>query len=408
MTLVVESLDAALKQPEVRADPYPFYRQLREEAPRCHVEQFDFWVLSAYADVTAVLREPRLSSSNEHRPGNDEFLEMAKQLGFSDLIEGMGQVLLFLDPPDHTRIRRLAGKAFTPRAVEGMRAHVVEIVDRLLDGVAASGAMDVIADLAKPLPVTVISEMLGLPRSDWPQLTEWSAAMAKLLDPGDDFSIFFPAQDAMRELQAYLYELMAKRRIEPGDDLLSAFLHVEDEGARLTDDEVASTVMLLFGAGHETTVNLIGNGLLGFMRQRDAWQRLCADPGLVKGAVEEALRFDSPVQLTGRNAVCDLELNGLELNQGQQVVTLLGAANHDPAQFPDPDRIDIARAENRHVAFGGGIHLCLGAPLARLEAQVAFDAVSRRFPSMQLATDTPRRKETVTLRGLEELPVTWS
>jgi cytochrome P450 len=407
MALEIESLDAVLKDPVTRTDPYPFYRQLREEAPRCHIEQFDFWVLSTHADVSAVLREPRLSSSNKHRPGNDEFLEMARGLGFGDLIEGMGEVLLFLDPPDHTRIRRLAGKAFTPRAVEAMRAHVVEIVDGLLDAVAGAGEMDVIADLAKPLPVTVISEMLGLPRSDWPQLTEWSAAMAKLLDPGDDFTIFFPAQDAMRELQAYLNELMAKRRLEPGDDLLSAFLHVEDEGAQLTDDEVASTVMLLFGAGHETTVNLIGNGLLGFMRQRDAWSRLRAEPGLVKSAVEEALRFDSPVQLTGRNATCDLELNGLELKQGQQVVALLGAANRDPSNFDDPDRIDIDRAENRHVAFGGGIHLCLGAPLARLEAQVAFSALASRFPGIDLAIDEPERKETVTLRGLQALPVAW-
>jgi cytochrome P450 len=165
--------------------------------------------------------------------------------------------------------------------------------------------------------------------------------------------------------------------------------------------------MLLFGAGHETTVNLIGNGLLALMRQREQWERLCADPGLVKSAVEELLRFDSPVQLTGRAATCDLEINGLELNQGQQVMVMLGAANRDPAQFPDPDRVDIGRVDNRHVAFGGGIHLCLGAPLARLEAQVAFTALTRRFPTLELATDRPLRKETVNLRGLEALPVSW-
>jgi pimeloyl-[acyl-carrier protein] synthase len=407
MTLVVESLDAVLKDPATRENPYPFYKQLREELPRCYVEQFDTWAVSTHADVTAILRDPRMSSNNEHRPGNEMFKEMARQLGFGDLIEGMGQVLLFLDPPDHTRIRRLAGKAFTPRAVEAMRPHIEELVSGLLDAAGRDREMDVIRDLAKPLPVTVISEMLGLPEADLPQLTEWSGAMTKLLDPGDDLSIFLPAQDAMRELEAYLDELMAKRRVDPGDDLLSAFLHVEDEGAQLTDDEVGATVMLLFGAGHETTVNLIGNGLLALMRQRDEWERLCAEPGLVKSAVEELLRFDSPVQLTGRAATCDLEINGLELNQGQQVMVMLGAANRDPAQFPDPDRVAIDRDDNRHVAFGGGIHLCLGAPLARLEAQVAFSALTRRFPGLELATDRPRRKETVNLRGLEALPVSW-
>jgi cytochrome P450 len=408
MTLVVESLDAALKDPSVRDDPYPFYRQLREDAPRCHIEMFDGWALSTHHDVTAVLREPRLSSNDRHRPNFEQFLEMARMFGFADLVENMTNVLLFLDPPDHTRIRRLAGKAFTPRAVEAMRPHVQEIVDGLLDAADGAGGMDVIEQLAQPLPVTVISEMLGLPESDWPQLTTWTRAMTKLLDPGDDLSIFMPAQDAMREIVEYLAELMAKRRVDPGDDLLSAFLHVEDEGARLTDDEVNTTVMLLFGAGHETTVNLIGNGLFALMRHRDQWVAFCDDPvGRAKGAVEELLRFDSPVQLTARNATCDLELDGLALQQGQQVVTMLGAANRDPEQFPDPDRLDIMRAENRHVAFGGGIHLCLGAPLARLEAQVALTSLATRHPALDLTTEHPRRKETVTLRGLEELPVTW-
>jgi pimeloyl-[acyl-carrier protein] synthase len=407
MTLVVESLDAALKDPQTREDPYPFYRQLRDEQPRCHIAQFDAWALSSHADVTAILREPRLSSNEKHRPGNEQFREMARQMGFGDLIDGMGDVLLFLDPPDHTRIRRLAGKAFTPRAVEAMRAHIEELVAGLLDAVVAQGGMDVIEDLAQPLPVTVISEMLGLPEGDRPQLTQWTRAMTKLLDPGDDFSIFIPAQQAMNELGVYLDDLMAKRRVEPGEDLLSAFLNVEDEGAQLTDDEIKSTVMLLFGAGHETTVNLIGNGLLAMLRQRDQWDRLCADPSLVKSAVEEALRFDSPVQMTARNATCDLELDGLELKQGQQVIALLGAANRDPAQFPEPDRMDIGRTENRHVAFGGGIHLCMGAPLARLEAQVAFAALAQRLPALDLVTNQPPRKETVTLRGLEALPVAW-
>lgn len=407
MSLVVESLDAALKEPAHREDPYTLYRRLREEHGRYHLEAFDEWIVTTHADVTAVLRDARLSSNNDHRPSNAAFKEMARQMGLGDLIDGMGQVMLFLDPPDHTRIRRLASKAFTARAVEAMRGHVEALVDELLDTVADARGMDVIEAFAQPLPVTVISEMLGMPESDRAQLTEWTRAMAKLLDPGDDYSIFLPAQDAMREVDEYLDGLMAERRANPGDDLLSAFLHVEDEGAQLTDEEVRSTVMLLFGAGHETTVNLIGNGLLALMRQRDQWERLCAEPGLVKSAVEELLRFDSPVQLTGRAATCDLDLDGLELTKGQQVIVMLGAANRDPAQFPDPDRIDIDRADNRHVAFSGGMHLCLGAPLARLEAQVAFGALARRFPNLELGAEGPTRKETVNLRGLESLPVVW-
>jgi pimeloyl-[acyl-carrier protein] synthase len=407
MTFVVESLDASLREPENRSDPYPFYRELRERAPRLYLEQFDIWAFSTHADVTAVLRDPRMSSNSRHRPGNDEFVEMVRQLGLGDLIEGAFETLLFLDPPDHTRIRKLASKAFTPRAVEAMRPHVADLVARLLDAVADAGSMDVVADLAQPLPVTVISEMLGLPESDLPELTEWTHAMTRLLDPGDDFSVFFPAQAAAHSFDEYLERLMAERRKTPGDDLLSAFLQVQDDGASLTDDEIRGLVVLLFGAGHETTVNLIGNGLQALLRQRDQWDRLCADPSLVKPAVEELLRFDSPVQLTARIATCDVEVDGLELRQGQQVICMLGAANRDPAQFAEPEQLDVGRAENRHVAFGGGIHLCLGAPLARLEAQEALAALAQRMPGIDMTVNAPVRKETVTLRGLQSLPVGW-
>ena len=297
-----------------------------------------------------------MSSKNDHRPTNEMFKEMAAD-GVGDSSRGWGKSC-FLDPPDHTRIRRLAGKAFTPRAVEAMRPHIEELVDGLLDAVADGGGMDVISDLAKPLPVTVISEMLGLPESDLPQLTEWSGAMTKLLDPGDDLSIFLPAQDAMKELEAYLDELMAKRRVDPGDDLLSAFLHVEDEGAQLTDDEVGSTVMLLFGAGHETTVNLIGNGLLALLRQRDQWERLCDEPGLVKSAVEEMLRFDSPVQLTGRAATCDLQITARG-HQGQQSSSA-GRGQPRPGAVPGsgsprhrPPRQPPRRLRRRHPPLPG-------------------------------------------------------
>jgi cytochrome P450 len=268
--------------------------------------------------------------------------------------------------------------------------------------------MDVIADLAWPLPVTVISEMLGVRLEDRDRFHAWTADAVKALDPSDDLSIFPAACAAFDGYRDYFLGLIADRRRRPGDDLLSALVEAEEAGDRLSEEELVSMVTLLFVAGHETTVNLIGNGMLALLHHPDQRDRLAADPSLVPSAVEEMLRFDAPVQLTGRNATVDIELDdGFTIGKGEQVGVLVAAANRDPAAFDEPDRFDIGRPANRHLSFGGGIHLCLGAPLARVEAQVAVGSLVRRFPGLELAVDEPPRKETVTLRGLAALPVGW-
>jgi pimeloyl-[acyl-carrier protein] synthase len=394
-----DSMAQVMGDPEVRADPYRLYRQMREEAPR--LRNAYGYVLTGYADCHAVLRDPRLSSSQKHQEGYPQFAQMVEQLGFGSM--------LFADPPDHTRLRRLASKAFTPRAVEAMRPHIEELVDGMLDAVEERGEMDVVADLAYPVPVIVISEMLGVPLEDRERFHRWTADAVKVLDPSDDFSIFPAACAAFDGYRDYFLELIEERRRRPGDDLLTALVEAEEEGDRLTEEELVAMVTLLFVAGHETTVNLIGNGLHALLRRPDERDRLVDDPSLVPLAVEEMLRFDPPVQVTGRNAVVDVDLgDDCTIRRGEQVVVVLAAANRDPGAFDaDPERFDAGRRSNRHLSFGGGIHLCLGAPLARVEAQVAVGSLLRRFPALELADDDPPRKETVTLRGFASLRVGW-
>lgn len=405
--MTLDSLHAVLQDPANRLDPYPFYERMRSEQPRCFVSQFDSWAVSTHADATAVLRDPRFSSSNRHYAGYEQFTEMVRALGFGPILDMSEKAMLFLDPPDHTRIRRLTAKAFTAHAVEAMRPHIQQLVDGMLDAVSDRGTMDVVGDLAYPLPVTVISEMLGVPVEDHSMFAEWTAAAVRLIDPGDDFSVFGPAKDAVEGYADYFRGLIEERRRAPREDLLTALVEAEDAGDRLDAQELISTMILLFVAGHETTVSLIGNGLLALFRHPDETARLRDDPSLIQVAVEEMLRYDSPIQLTGRVATEDIDLDDLHVNRGQQVVVLLGAANRDPAQFAEPGQFDVGRADNRHVAFGGGIHHCLGAPLARLEAQVAIATMLRRLPELRLIDDEPPRKQTVTLRGLTALPVAW-
>ena len=352
-----------------------------------------------------MLRDPRLSTSPRHQEGYEQFAEMVRQLGFGPAVEMSDKAILFLDPPDHTRIRQLVGKAFTPRAVEAMRPHIQEIVDGLLDAAAGKGEMDVIADLALPLPVTVISEMLGVPVEDQARLQQWTDIAVRLIDPSDDVAILAEAANALGGYNEYFGGLIGERRQQPREDLLSALVQAEEEGDRLSEQELLAMMALLYVAGHETTVNLIGNGMLALFRHPGELDRLRRDPSLLPSAVEEMLRYDSPVQLTARTATADVELDGLRIAKGQEAGVLLGAANRDPAQFPDPDRFDVGRQDNRHVAFGGGIHHCLGAPLARAEAQIAIGSLLRRFPVLNLVDREPPRKETVNLRGLASLPV---
>jgi cytochrome P450 len=397
--------------PEFRDDPYPFFHLLREHEP-VHKTAFGVYLLARHADAAAAVRDPRLSSNEQNSDLYQAFQASGDDRLTSPGVFGdeMGQaVMLFLDPPDHTRIRGLVSKAFTPRVVERLRARSQELVDGLLDAVdeRGDGRMDVIADLAYPLPVVIICELLGVPAADHVTFQNWSRELAGSIDPSP---LRTPEQEARIRAAAeafveYFSELIARRREAPRDDLLSALIAAEEAGDRLAEHELLATAMFLLVAGHETTVNLIGNGTLALLHHRDQFERLRDDPFLDRNAVEELLRFDSPVMITQRITLDDYEVGGVTIPPRQQVIPLLGAANRDPDAFAEPDRLDLSRdAAAHHVAFGGGHHFCLGAALARLEGQVAIGTLVRRFPDLALAGD-PVRRETFTLRGLEQLPV---
>ncbi len=314
--------------------------------------------------------------------------------------------MLVVDPPDHTRLRTLVQKAFTPRVVERLRPRIEALVKEALDEAEARGSMDLVADLAYPLPVTVIAELLGVPVEDRSAFRRWSDALVGALDPvalTDRRSAVLAARDA---LHAYLERVVAERRAAPRDDLISRLVEAEEQGDRLSGPELLAMGVLLLVAGHETTVNLIGNGINALLAHPDQLARLRDEPELIEPAVEELLRYDSPVQLTGRVALEELELGGRRVEPGQMLMLLLGAANRDPRVFAEPERLDLGRDPNPHLAFGRGIHFCLGAPLARLEGQIAIRELVRRFPTLRLA-GTPERRPTVTLRGFASLPLTW-
>jgi cytochrome P450 len=391
--------------PEVHEDPYPLYHRLRAEDP-VHRSPLGFWVLTRHADVLAVLRDPRMSR-DPRRSQRVALLRASAEVDELLAAEEAAPSMLFVDPPDHPRLRTLVNKAFTPAAVERLRPRVEELVAGLLERVAGAGAMDVVEELAYPLPVTVICELFGVPEADRDRFRAWSRGLVHLLDPLVASDALERALQARQALRGYLAGLIAERRAHPSGDLLTALIAAEDQGHQLSEAELVSMCVLLLVAGHETTVNLIANGMLALLRDPEARAWLQAEPGLARGAVEELLRYDSPVQFTSRHALADLDVGGRRVRAGETVVAVLGAANRDPAQFPAPDRLDLARAPNRHLAFGGGIHFCLGAPLARMEAAIAIPAMLARLPGLELGLAPPVRRDTVTLRGLASLPVTF-
>ncbi len=387
--------------PDFIRNPYPRYAELRD-SPELHRTRDGLWILTRHADVLATLRDPRLSSNPRHvdpvrRPeGGGNLLLLA---------DSSIQLMLTADAPDHTRLRRLANKAFTPRAVEQLRSRVIELVDGLLDGVDGDATFDVMASVAEPLPVMVICELLGVPANDWDQFKPWSTAIARVLDPDPAFSAMDLAVPAVMGFVQYFGELIEERRVDPRDDLLSALIAAEAEGEKLSAGELFAMIILLFIAGHETTTNLLGNGALALLRHREQYEALVADPSLAVAATEELLRFDAPVQITARTATEDLDLNGLRLEKGEGVICGLAAANRDPRYIDDPEALRLDRGAANHVAFGNGMHHCLGAPLARLEGQIVFERLSSRLPRLELAdTDPPYRSHFV-LRGLESLTV---
>jgi pimeloyl-[acyl-carrier protein] synthase len=389
--------------PEFHANPYPFYQALREKDP-VHQSPMGFWVLTRYDDVVTSLRDPRY--------GRDGFAPLIEATYGPETAEGnLPRSMLMRDPPDHTRLRALVNKAFTPRVIEGMRAHIQAIVDRLLDKVQSARSMDVIEDLAYPLPVTVICEMLGVPLDDQNAIRGWSSDIARSLDAIGlmaDPDIVARGVAARRNLTEYFRRLLPERRQHPKADLLSLLIAVEEQGDKLNEGELLAMCLLLFIAGHETTVNLIGNGTLALLEHPDQLARFKDDPALIPSAIEELLRYDSPVQWTARIPNADVEAGGRKIPSGSMVIAAIGAANRDPSHFPDPDRLDIVRADNRHVSFGFGIHFCIGAPLARVEGQIALGTLLRRMPDLALQTGaTLDWRESSALRGLKRLPVTF-
>ncbi|MEE6178033.1 cytochrome P450 [Mycobacterium sp. 050134] len=398
-----ESMLLQLLDPANRADPYEVYARFRNRGP-LQLPDSHLVVFSSYRDCDEVLRHPSTSSDNMNSTVTKRQIEagVARPRQFPP-------GFLFLDPPDHTRLRRLVSKAFAPKVVNALQPDVAGLVDGLLDGIAERGRFDVVGDFAYPLPVAVICRLLGVPLEDEPQFGRASAVLAQALDPfatitGVPPEVVNQRMQAGAWLRGYFHNLIDRRRAHPGDDLLSLLIAVEESGDQLTEEEIVSTCNLLLIAGHETTVNLIGNAVLAMLRDPAQWTALAADAGRAPAIVEETLRYDPPVQLVGRVAAADMTVGGVDVPAGDVMMLLLAAAQRDSAEFDSPDTFDPGRDGLRHLGFGRGAHYCLGAPLARLEAGVALSAVTARFPRARLAGE-PHYKANVTLRGLSTLAV---
>lgn len=383
---------------ERRADPYPWYRALREREPVYFSRVFRAWLLTRHEDVVRVLRDGSFSVDRSQLQVPKFLNPFANSMG-SDFAETILRTLLMVDPPDHTRLRGLVNKAFTLRVVEGLRPRIQTLVDELLDPADAAGEIELMRDLAEPLPITVIAEMLGIPTSDRADLKRWSDDLTALLDPFNAPKGLPGAERAFAELAEYFRAIFAQRRREPQQDLISALVAAEEGGDVLTERELLGICALIMGAGHETTTHLIGNAVVALLRNPGERKRLQDDPSLIQTAVEEFLRYDGPVQLTDRVATADCEIGGKAIRAGQIVAVVLGAANRDPAVFEDPDRLDLARRENPHVSFGQGVHFCLGAQLARAEAQIAIATLLRRFPDLDGGPDPAGWTPSMLLRG---------
>ena len=397
-----ELLVRIVTDPDVIADPYPLLRELRETSPVHRTGFSDFWILTRFEDCRAALRDQRLGSPE---PGEEapSLLSPSRQRRAE-----VPRSLLFLNPPDHTRIRSLVSRAFTPRRVERLRPVVKAMTEELLAPMAEAQGCDLIDALAFPLPANVISELVGVPIADRDWLRPLVSDLAATLEPNRQPGEAERAEAAGAEVNQYLNDLIDRRRFEPADDLLSGLIAASDGEDRLTQQEVATTVSLIYAAGFETTMNLIGNIVHTLMRHPDQLARLRADRSLVPSAVDEVLRFEPPVQIDGRYVRADTEIGGHTIPQGHGVLTLLGAANRDPAAVDDPDRFDVGRSEVPMLSFGSGIHYCLGAALARLEGQVVLQALLDRFGTWTPLDDNPPWKRRLTLRGLASLPVAFS
>ncbi|MFG2928766.1 cytochrome P450 [Streptomyces achromogenes] len=390
--------------PAFVADPYPAYAELRARGRVIRYEPSDQWLVPHHADVSALLRDRRLGRTYLHRFTHEEFGRTPPPPEHEPFHTLNDHGMLDLEPPDHTRIRRLVAKAFTPRTVERLAPYVHRLAGELVAALVGNGGGDLLTDVAEPLPVAVIAELLGIPEADRPLLRPWSADICGMYELNPSEETAARAVRASVEFSGYLRELIAARRAEPGEDLVSALIAAHDEGDRLTGQELVSTVVLLLNAGHEATVNATVNGWYALFRHPGQLAALRADHSLVPSAIEELLRYDTPLQLFERWVLDDIEIDGTTIPRGSEVALLFGSANHDPAVFADPGRLDLTRAENPHISFSAGIHYCVGAPLARIELAASLTALLERAPTLALAAE-PERRPNFVMRGLRGLGV---
>jgi cytochrome P450 len=392
--------------PAFRNNPYPTYEMLRASSPILYAEDLNMWFISAYEDVSTLLRDHRFGRSIDHVLTREQRGLPPKSAHLAPFNKLSEHSMFDKEPPDHTRLRSLVHKAFTPRRVENLRGQIQTITDQLLDAVQERGTMDMLADFAVPLPVTVIAELLGIPESDRHLLRPWSQDIVTMYELDHTQEQEHRAIQAAVEFSAYLRDLARERREHPQDDLITALALVQEEGDRLTEDELVATCVLLLNAGHEATVNVIGNGMFALLSNPDQFDLLKRQPDAVPTAVEEMMRYDTPLQLFRRWVLEDVTYKGHQFKQGTEIALLFGSANRDPARFDNPDVLDVTRRDNPLISFSLGIHYCLGAPLARLELQIAVATLLRRMPNLRLV-EPPQYRDSVVIRGLRELKVAF-
>jgi cytochrome P450 len=406
-TFMTPIKDVDISSPAFKANPYPFYAQLRDQAPVHRIilgDKRPAWLVSRYNDVVTVLKDDRFVKDKRYVMSREQ---LAREPWIPKMLKPIERNMLDADAPDHTRLRALVHMAFTPRLIENMRARIQRLTDELLDAMEARGRMDLIRDYALPLPTTIIAEMLGVPDRERHKFQRWSSAIVSTVPGKWQMLKVIPSLIA---LLRYIRRLVRTRRAAPQDDLVSALVLAHEAGDRLSEDELMAMVSLLLIAGHETTVNLIGNGMLALLEHPQQLELLRDDPGLIKPAVEELLRYDGPLETaTERYAREDVAIAGVTIPRGEMVFAVLASANRDERQFDRPDTLDLTREPNRHLAFGQGVHFCLGAPLARLEGQIAINTLLRRIPDLRLAvaSQTLRRRPGLVLHGLKSLPVAF-
>ncbi len=396
--------------PEFQANPYPTYHRLRAEDP-IHLTMNligNEWFLTRFDDVKAVLNDPRFCVDDLPKRLKDKSFYLKQQGDFNGLTQSISKWLFFLNPPDHTRLRGLVSKAFSPGSIEYIRPQIQEIVDELIGLIQEAGVMDVISGLACPLPANVTARILGVPTEDRSKLIQWAHDLFRVFEQPMSLEGYEHMNKVALEFREYFHDLITEREKRPQEDLISNLIAVRDQGGKLSQDELLAFCAMLFSVGQETTENLIGNGVLALLSHPDQMEKLKREPTIIKSAVEELLRYDSPVQIIARIAIEDVEIRGKTISAGARVHLCLGAANRDPSQFPYPDRLDLNRGENSNIPFGAGLHYCLGFALARAQGQIAINTVVQKLPDLKLGTDRLEWRKNLVLRGLKVLPVTFT